>query len=296
MKDLNQDNEVSAILNKAVSSELSAAMEDLADDLRRGNDTAQTMEAMEQAYSNYNALSQDDKRSFMADASGRVKYYVQARNMGVSTETFSDLYRQYRNIENMDRDTTAKAQQWAYQLEKAVDRGIINERQKENLKKNMQFRYSFAVETEKFDEMVETGVSTDNANRIIHLLDGITGTGSNGSVTDSDKRSAIASMTGVSDKEKDAIMKAYMPDYNPNASSPNTTELKYDYARKELGLTPQEYAEVYAVEAKGGKKAQKIAEWESMGFEEEADMLYRLFSATGNTKIDVVDWYNSIMN
>ena len=101
---------------------------------------------------------------------------------------------------------------------------------------------------------------------------------------------------GVSDAEKDAIMKAYMTDYDPDAKSPQKTELKYDYARQELGLTPREYVDVYTVQLDGGKKAQKLDKWEAMGYTpEQAKMFYRLFSATGRTKIDVEEWYKSIL-
>lgn len=82
-----------------------------------------------------------------------------------------------------------------------------------------------------------------------------------------------------------------MQDYDPTDRSPDKTELKYQYARQELGLTPAQYVEVYEVST-SGKKAEKLAEWQEMGYSrKEANMFYRLFSATGNTKIDVVDWY-----
>lgn len=105
---------------------------------------------------------------------------------------------------------------------------------------------------------------------------------------------AIANTSGMTDSAKDALIKAYIPDYKPESSSPNTTELKYDYAREEMNLSPQEFAEVYRVHTEGGKKDEKYAKWKEQGYNEaECDLLWELFGATGKNKTDVVSWHNS---
>ena len=97
--------------------------------------------------------------------------------------------------------------------------------------------------------------------------------------------------SGLKDEQLDIAMKAYMDDYDPNAENPDKTELRYDYARQELGLTAEEYVKVITVQQEGGKKAEKIADWRELGFTaQEANMFYRLFAATGRTKIDVEAW------
>lgn len=148
----------------------------------------------------------------------------------------------------------------------------------------------------KYLEAREHGMEQEDYLDVTHLLDGITGTGSvnketgERNVRDIDNWQAIAG-TDLSDSDKDFMMKLYMTDYNPDAAAPVKTELKYDYARQELGLTAEQFTEAYSVELNGGKKAEKKAAWKDMGYtQKEVDALYNLFSATGKGKIDVEAW------
>lgn len=149
-------------------------------------------------------------------------------------------------------------------------------------------------DTKKFLEVKSKGVTTQqylSATKAISNLRPETGYSE---VRDIQTREAIAKLPGVSESAIDILMKAYMPDYDPNAKTVQKTELKYDYARQELDLSPKEYTSVYRVSLDGGKKAEKIADWMEMGYtRQEATMFYRLFDATGVTKIDVEKWYNS---
>lgn len=148
-------------------------------------------------------------------------------------------------------------------------------------------------DTKKFLEVRSKGVSTKDYLATTAKIDKLRPEPGYTTIRDIQTREAIAKMPGISDTAKDTLMKAYMTDYDPNDKSPQTTELKYDYARQELGLAPSEYTDVYRVQLDGGKKNAKIAEWMEMGYTRaEANMFYRLFAATGRTKIDVVDWYN----
>ena len=75
---------------------------------------------------------------------------------------------------------------------------------------------------------------------------------------------------------------------------PDKTELRYEYARKELGLSPKQYAKAYTVQADGGKKSEKIEAWMAQGYSEgEATVLYYLFAGSGSNAIDVVNWYEN---
>ena len=99
------------------------------------------------------------------------------------------------------------------------------------------------------------------------------------------KYTAIAE-TPAGDAAIDKLMKAYMPDYDPNAKKKDTTELKYDYIRQEMGYSPAEYANAYdiysyenSVKGKGMAKRMKKRFQEELGVSaQEANLLYRLYS------------------
>lgn len=111
-------------------------------------------------------------------------------------------------------------------------------------------------------------------------------------IRDVQTREAIAD-SGLDAEVIDTIMKAYMKDYDPEDDAPDKTELRYEYARKELGLSPAEYAEVYRVQADGGEKDEKIKAWVALGYsQQEAMILYNLFASTSKQAIDVVKWHN----
>ena len=85
-----------------------------------------------------------------------------------------------------------------------------------------------------------------------------------------------------------------MPDYDPEDESPDKTELKYNYARQEWGLSAAEYAAIYRVQADGDNKEEKVAGWKALGYsDKECELLWNLFGSSGKNKIDVVSWYES---
>ena len=90
-------------------------------------------------------------------------------------------------------------------------------------------------------------------------------------------------------------MKLYMTDYDPDAASPVTTELKYEYARQEMGLSVREYIDAWNATQEYSKKAEITKAWIDMGFSQnQCTLLWNLFKATGYAKIDVVEWWNEI--
>lgn len=144
---------------------------------------------------------------------------------------------------------------------------------------------SVSGDTARYLEAREAGVSTTAYLKVLDAVKHADGTGN------SAKYRAITSVA-VSDSVMDKLMKAYMPDYDPENPKSDKTELKYDYARKELGMTPAEYAKAYEIYqsyngyGKGKAKKQRAALAELYG----ADMakkLYKLYYGS----FDVVDWW-----
>lgn len=148
----------------------------------------------------------------------------------------------------------------------------------------------------KYIEVRDKGISHTDALSAIKNVATVKGTGSinkdtgKPTVRDIDRRQAIANTTGLSEKEIDTIMKAYMADYDPNDESPETTEFKYQYAREELGLSPKEYADTYRAYLDGKKKAQKIKAIRALGYDyRTANALYKLYY--GRMKDDLIEMY-----
>lgn len=144
---------------------------------------------------------------------------------------------------------------------------------------------SVSGDTARYLEAREAGVSTTAYLKVLDAVKHADGTGN------SAKYRAITSVA-VSDSAMDKLMKAYMPDYDPENPKSDKTELKYDYARKELGMTPAEYAQAYEIYqsfsnyGKGKAKKQRAALAELYG-EDMAKKLYKLYGG----KLDVVDWW-----
>lgn len=241
-------------------------------------------EALGQAYSIYESLGNAQKQEFKNGTGGRIGYYITARENGVSGETFASLYGVYKNLDdNSGMAGKDKAQEWARTLGNAYESGQITKAAHDALKDKMVFRQTFSIETEKFDAMTESGLSSDVADRIIKGLADLQGTGSvdkdtgEATVTNRDKWGYIAALDGLSDKEKDRVMLLYMPDYDPEAEKPNKTELKYAYLRGR-GYSAEQFTQTYGVTKEFTKKADMIAAWVALGYSsEEAQMFYKLY-------------------
>lgn len=248
--------------------------------------TSMDTSALENAYSLYSAMDKDRQKQFRLDNGGRVRYYITAKENGVSDNAFVSLYGTYKGLGD-DKSMTAsqKAQEWAKALEEAYEGGEITKAAHDALKEEMVFRQTYTAKTEKFDAMTESGLSSDVADRIIKGLADLQGTGSvdkntgENRVTDRDKWGYIAALDGLSDKEKDRIMLLYMPDYNPDSGKPDKTELKYAYLRSK-GYSPEQFTQTYSVAQEYSKKADMIAAWVELGYSsEEARMFYELYKA-----------------
>lgn len=248
--------------------------------------TSMEGEKLDQAYGLYQSLPFSKRENFKRDNSGRVGYYITAKEQGVSDKMFTSLYGTYKKLDG-DKSMTdqQKAQEWSRTLAKAYEDGKITKAAHDALKGEMAIWQNFPVDTVKFDAMTESGLSSDVADRIIKGLADLQGTGSvdkdtgENRVTDRDKWGYIAALDGLSDKEKDRIMLLYMPDYNPEAEKPNKTELKYAYLRSK-GYSAEQFTQTYSVTQEFTKKADMIAAWVALGYSnEEAQMFYKLYKA-----------------
>jgi hypothetical protein len=77
-----------------------------------------------------------------------------------------------------------------------------------------------------------------------------------------------------------------MPDYDENDESPETTEFKYQYIREELDLSPSQYASAYRAYLDGEKKAGKIRDIMSLGYDyKTANALYKVYSGSMKNKL-----------
>lgn len=260
------------ILNGVVKTEFSNAF------------TSMDTSALDKAYGLYQSLPFSKRENFKRDNSGRVGYYITAKEQGVSDKMFTSLYGTYKKLDG-DKSMTdqQKAQEWSRTLAKAYEDGKITKAAHDALKEEMAIWQNFPVDTVKFDAMTESGLSSDVADRIIKGLADLQGTGSvdkdtgENRVTDRDKWGYIAALDGLSDKEKDRVMLLYMPDYNPEAEKPNKTELKYAYLRSK-GYSAEQFTQTYSVTQEFTKKADMIAAWVALGYSsEEAQMFYKLY-------------------
>lgn len=264
--------ETEAIFRKIVTSEFSKAF-----------DTMEP-EALDQAYGLYKSLPATDQADFRKETGGRVGYYITAKEAGVSGKAFTGLYGTYKELgDNSGMTNNQKAQEWSRTLAEAYEDGRITKAGYDALKDAMKFRQTFSIDTEKFDAMTESGLSSDVADRIIKGLADLQGTGSvnkdtgKATVTNRDKWGYIAALDGLSDKEKDRVMLLYMPDYDPEAEKPNKTELKYAYLRFK-GYSAEQFTQTYGVSQVFTKKADMIAAWVALGYSsEEAQMFYKLY-------------------
>lgn len=248
--------------------------------------TSMEEEKLDQAYGLYQSLPFSQRENFKRSSSGAAKYYITAKEKGVSDKMFTSLYGTYKKLDG-DKSMTdqQKAQAWSKTLAEAYEDGKITKAAHDAMKEEMAIWQNFPVDTVKFDAMTESGLSSDVADRIIKGLADLQGTGSvdkdtgEAAVTNRDKWGYIAALDGLSDKEKDRVMLLYMPDYDPEAEKPNKTELKYAYLRSK-GYSAEQFTQTYSVTQEFTKKADMIAAWVALGYSsEEAQMFYKLYKA-----------------
>ena len=214
------------------------------------SDEVQNMndQQLRQSYDVYSKMSQEAKTAIREESTGTMALYLEARDDGMKHKDFMYL------LDGIEEVKPGK---------------------------------SHTSDIETYLEIRDQGVTEDQFLSAVGSIAALKPEGTFKNVRDIQQREAIANLQGVSERAKDALMKAYMDDGD-------STEAKYDYCRKVLDLSPREYVQVYRVQLDGGNKNAKIAKWKALGYtQQEANVLYRVFSATGKTKIDTVDWADS---
>ena len=220
-----------------------------------------------------------------------------------AADVFVDLQqmatRSGRNLQLLT-DAGAKARAWATVLAKARNSGEISKRAEIALKNSMDFRYSMVAETKHQDNLNNMGISPDISQMVTDALDRVTGTGSinqatgKRTVTNTDKYSAIANLRGVSTSDTDSIMHEWMPDYDPNVKGSDRTEVKYDYMRQEMGLSPKTYAALYSAKNGNSTKEDALDEMESILHDRKtAELAYKILDGNTKTMKTVLEWYES---
>lgn len=257
--------EAGAVLRKVIESDFSDAFSDLTDG------TAGATEAIGRAYDGYNGLPKDDREIFLENATGRVKWMIDAGAAGMDAETFAEMYQQYRDIDGTDKSVSQKANAWSYTLQQAYERGDITKKQMQTLKKDMVFRYSGVVDTPKFDSMVEAGISGGDAKKVVDLLAGLKPESGYKSVRDIQNAEAILN-SGLSNRDTVEALYAYLP----SAQDENFREML------DMGFSAQDYVaawRLYDSESGEGKKRRTIDSYRSM-FDvdyETAKMIYEIY-------------------
>lgn len=264
-----EDNAVKTILDKTITSSFTDAFTALSNAWEYGKDTAGAIKALDQSYALYDSMSKSEQSTFKENAAGKVGYFLNARDSGISGQTFTNLYKTYSEVNNQEDLTAAeKANKWAYSLEKATDSGQLTSSQAATLKEDMQYFTIFPAEATKFNAMTEAGMSAESAEKVVKLLDGIQGTGKNGSVRGIDKYSAIAG-SSLSAKDKETAFLEYAPD---------VMDEKYTYAKENMGLTIDDFVNAYKVTDEYSLKVDQKAAWKAMGYTEaEAENLWQLY-------------------
>ena len=224
--------EAAAIIGKVAGSELSDAMTALATSWREGYaDDSGALEGLENAAKIFEALTPEMRKTVKEGLSGRVAAYLEAKEKGMATDTFANLYRKYWDIDRSGAGASEQAKKWAYELERAEERREITARQKTALKNSLRFYQNFPAETEKFDQLTESGLSADEAYDLGWLLKGLEVQEGYKEVRDIQKAQAICEMSGLSEQDRIAALKTYGSD----SQDENLDQML------ELGYTSQDY-------------------------------------------------------
>lgn len=247
-----QGSEVKTIIGKVAGGELSDAFTALTTGWREGYaDDSGAMEAIREAGDVYGAMSTDMRKAVRESASGRVAAYLDARAAGMGDSTFTGLYRKYWDIDQSGAKASEKANDWAYELQRSMERGEITKSQRDILKSGLRFTQNLTMEAEKFDQLTEGGLSADQADNLGWLLKGLKVQDGYKEVRDIQKAEAIGSAKGLSEADRVAALKIYGTD---------AQDEKLD-AMLDLGYSAKDYVtawQMYTNASGEGKKRRTI--------------------------------------
>lgn len=264
--------EIDSVLTKGVSGYL-------------GGKTEKGMDQIGSALSIYDAMTESGKDAMLDAAGGRAKYLLLAHDEGMDPEKFLGYYQHYASIDEIDASASGKTEKWSIYLQREREQGRITADQERVLRDNLLYWSQMPGQAVKVDQLRESGLSSGAIENIVSDIDLLRPLEGYETVTNWQKYEAIAG-SGESTADIDAAMLAYMPDYDPDAKSPNRTELKYQDIR-ELGYTPAQFIALHDVYDDGGGKRAIINAINALPYVKsyrEAQLLWSIFDGDYYTK------------
>lgn len=201
-------NEANAIMQKVISGSFSDAVGALADKDGKENATGN----LDRVYAIYDSMDGGMQEEFRKTASKKVSYYLDAKESGVSTETFAGLYRTFDELDKReDLKPAQKEQQWVYELKKAQEAGTITKNQMDTLKEKMGYLQFFRPDGGSVEKLTVAGLGADNAKKIANAISALKPESGYKTVRDVQKAESI-SKSGMAEKDKITALKAYLTD------------------------------------------------------------------------------------
>lgn len=220
----------------------------------------------------YAALTDNQK----AQAVKLAYQYAQAKGRGAALEDYPEMSGWMAGIEGKEerailqkvaKDTLQSAvSDWA----EALKNGWSTEGDAAEIDSAYQVYQSMSLDAKKaiedkltgdaaaYLEIRSGGVATEKYIDVVSGIKSLKPEKDYSNVRDIQTREEIAENRSLSAKERDIVMKAYMPDYDPKSKNPQTTELKYDEVRK-LGVSAKGYSDSYRdyLDASGSGKRRR---------------------------------------
>ena len=162
--------EASAILRHHVASIISDAFTSLTDAWKNGTSADASVSKLNEVYDTLQALPTKTRAAITKELTGRQAAFVEAKKAGLTTESFTDLYRQYRDIEATSKTASQKAQDWSHALELSRSKGQISTKQRDILKDKLYFADIIPQDADKYDRMVAAGIPAKKADYVTDLL------------------------------------------------------------------------------------------------------------------------------
>ena len=268
------ENPATTILNKGLIGNAENALSDL----RQGwkNNTATSADQLQEVWDIVSDMDDESRSGLIKQATGTTQDFLKAMDSGVAVKEFHDLYKTYTEISNTEKlSASAKATNWGYALDKAVESNQITRKQRNVLFKSLGFGTYIPQEAEKYNQMIDSGLSADESTGLLEKIGAIMPAPGKSQASDSQKFDAIVNFPGLTAAERDAVLRLYMDDKQ---------EAKYDKASN-MGISMVDYVEAYSTahNASGeGKKKRVIAEYQreyGMSYDA-AKALYEIFYPT----------------
>ena len=236
--------EASAILRHHVASIISGAFTSLTTAWKNGTSADASVSKLNEVYDTLQALPTKTRAAITKELTGRQAAFVEAKKAGLTTESFTDLYRQYRDIEATSKTASQKAQDWSHALELSRSKGQISTKQRDILKDKLYFSSFIPQDAGKYDAMISSGIPAGKADYVTDLLAGILPEDGYTTVRQIQKMEAIVSDRSLTSYTDDLL----------HVLLDDKADEKYDRSRA-LGLEADEYVQLYRHYLDDRKKA-----------------------------------------